>query len=277
MINIPKQVKDIAGKRFGRLVVVGFHDTIAMPNGRAARWQCRCDCGTEVVVIGTSLRRGNTSSCGCISRERTAARNSKHGDARRGRKTPEYTAWRNMIARCYNPKSSTYHHYGGRGIAVCDRWRFGEAPTTGFECFLYDMGRRPSPQHSIDRYPDRDGDYRPGNTRWATQSEQVRNSKKALLVDGLSMIEAAESVGADYSLVRSRRQRGWDIDRAMLAPKSENRRIVVNGIAMTISEAARISPITREGIDRRIRQGWEPEAAVLTPRQKTGPKPRGRA
>lgn len=104
----------------------------------------------------------------------TAARRSKslrrHGHAARNplARSPEYRAWDAMKSRCYNPKARGYAGYGGRGIAVCDRWRYS------FENFLADMGERPSPEHSLDRI-DNDGNYEPGNVRWATRSEQQRN------------------------------------------------------------------------------------------------------
>jgi hypothetical protein len=82
-----------------------------------------------------------------------------------------------MISRCKNPKNIGYKNYGGRGIRVCDRWRFGEDGKSGYECFISDVGRRPSSDHSIDRYPDNDGNYEPTNVRWATRKEQRDNQR----------------------------------------------------------------------------------------------------
>ncbi|HEX7893188.1 MAG TPA: hypothetical protein VF447_03285 [Terriglobales bacterium] len=84
--------------------------------------------------------------------------------------TREYRAWAGMIQRCTNPKHARWADWGGRGITVCERWR-------SFENFYADMGNRPSPAHSLDRFPDNDGNYEPGNVRWATRSEQQLNKR----------------------------------------------------------------------------------------------------
>ena len=86
-------------------------------------------------------------------------------------KSPEFYIWRTMKARCGNPKSQSYKHYGGRGIKVCDRW------TESFSNFLSDMGERPNPELQIDRI-NNDGDYTPSNCRWATRSEQQLNKRR---------------------------------------------------------------------------------------------------
>ncbi len=99
-----------------------------------------------------------------------------HGEAGR-QSSKEYNSWRGMIARCYNTNAKGYRRYGGRGIVVCDRWRYGEEGLTAYQCFLADMGRRPTPKHSIDRFPDNDGPYNPDNTRWATMPEQAHSSR----------------------------------------------------------------------------------------------------
>lgn len=93
--------------------------------------------------------------------------NYRHGRSR----MPEYFAWKNVIYRCTNPSSSVYKYYGGRGIAVCDRWK-------DFDNFLADVGPRPSVKHSIDRI-DNDGNYEPGNVRWATKKVQMNNKRQA--------------------------------------------------------------------------------------------------
>lgn len=136
-----------------------------------------------------------------------------HGHNTRARRSPEYTAWNFMIGRCYRPRNHRYAWYGGRGIRVCDRWR------TSFEAFLADVGPRPTPRHSLDRI-DNDGDYEPGNVRWATSFEQSRNRRNVKLYthDGetLTLSEWADRVGLPYSTLKQRVSRlGWSLARAL--------------------------------------------------------------
>ena len=138
-------------------------------------WDCMCVCGNLLRrVRSTSLVTGNTSSCGCLYQDVRPTIRLTHGDKPKShRVAPEYTAWTNMITRCTNPKHNRWHRYGGRGIAVCERWR------NSYEAFLADVGRRPRPAYSLDRFPNCDGNYEPGNVRWATDSEQALNRSKA--------------------------------------------------------------------------------------------------
>jgi hypothetical protein len=164
------QLINIVGKRFARLLVVSRAP--GLTKSGKPHWKCRCDCGSVHFVDGRDLRRGHSRSCGCLRAE-TAPRNNppKHGHTRRqgrDRSTPEYLSWKSMIQRCFNPKATGYDRYGACGISVCDRWRL-------FENFLADMGERPA-GHSLDRI-DNDGDYEPGNVRWATREQQANNKR----------------------------------------------------------------------------------------------------
>lgn len=167
------KIKDLINQRFGRLLVLSIGDRI----GRMYKWNCQCDCGNTVSVYGGNLRMGYTKSCGCLSVENIKDRCLKHGDSINGVKTAEYRAWRSMKSRCYNKKQKSYPNYGGRGIIVCDRW------LNSFENFLADMGRKPSPEHSLDRFPNNDGIYELINCRWATQEQQSKNKRNNHYID----------------------------------------------------------------------------------------------
>lgn len=132
-------------------------------------WRCKCDCGGEKVTRTETLRMGATKSCGCLQRETaiiTGKKTSIHGM----KHSPEYRVWRTMKQRCNNPNAANYHLYGGRGVNVCKRWK------DSFKTFYSDLGPRPSKKYSLDR-TDPDGNYEPGNCRWATTKDQLANRR----------------------------------------------------------------------------------------------------
>ena len=153
----------LEGQRFGRLTVLSrsINNT-----HRHSRWLCLCECGTEKIVAIGHLRTGGVKSCGCLRREVVTNTKTKHG----GAYSSEYTSWAGMFQRCTNPKNQDYADYGGRGIQVWKAWK-------DFRNFLKDVGPKPSPKLSLDRI-NNEGNYEPGNVRWATQAQQVRNSRK---------------------------------------------------------------------------------------------------
>jgi hypothetical protein len=153
---------DLTGNHYGRLTVLRRGDATRRP-----MWLCACECGVEKSVRGDHLTLGRVVSCGCWVREITANAMRTHGKS----KTRVYRIWRDMINRCHYEAYPERHYYGGRGIEVCERWR------NSFEAFLEDMGE-PAPNLSIDRFPNGNGNYEPGNCRWATAAEQSLNRRK---------------------------------------------------------------------------------------------------
>lgn len=219
-----KNLKDMTGLRFGRLVVLNYAGSVKVPNGTKTFWNCICDCGTTTRVGAWSLRKGSTQSCGCFARDSVAEQFRTHGHAAgRSHGHPvslTYKSWCKMVERCTNPNTPNFHLYGGRGIRVCDSWR-------KFENFLADMGERPSKHYSIDRYPNNDGHYEPGNCRWATRKEQSRNTRvnKLLTFGGRTMClsDWAQEVRLKRATLKERLERGWSLDKALFTPLLKSR------------------------------------------------------
>jgi hypothetical protein len=161
---------DLVGKRFGRLVVIDVAD-VDLPKRLA--WNVVCDCGNKRVVNGRDLITRNTSSCGCLRVDTSRASMTTHGAASLRPYTAEYRAWMAMKTRCLNRNTKAFKDYGGRGITICPRW------LDSFENFLADMGKRPDGL-SLDRM-NNDGNYEPGNCRWATRREQRLNCRPKAL------------------------------------------------------------------------------------------------
>lgn len=166
---------DLTGQKFHRLTVVGYAGRQGGPGG-TQMWMCACECGTRKSISYGNLKKGLAKSCGCWNLEQIRRRNFRHGGAVRGAKDRRYIVWCHMINRCENPNSEDYKWYGERGIRICDRWRHGDGERTGYELFAADMGE-PPPRHSIERI-DVDGDYEPLNCKWATQKEQMQNTRR---------------------------------------------------------------------------------------------------
>lgn len=190
----------LTGRRFNRLVVYSIYGK----QGKHYTWLCKCDCGQFVVATSSNLTRGHTNSCGCFLKDRCSETNSTHGEARRKSRSPELVAFRNAKSRCENPNGPNYERYGGRGI----EFRFDS-----FEQFLSELGRKPSPEHSLDRI-NNNGHYEVGNVRWAVSSQQNDNksSNAVLSVNGetKSVTQWAKELGLPRKFLWSRiRRSGW--------------------------------------------------------------------
>lgn len=159
----------LLGQRFGKLVVVE-----RTPNkGRASCWRCLCDCGNTTITEGRRLSAGRVKSCGCLRAENLRGIATTHGLST----SPLHGSWAAMTGRCYDPANNRYARYGGRGIRVCRRWQH-------LENFVADMAASYFDGATIERN-DNDGDYEPGNCRWATNAEQARNKSTTVLVQDM--------------------------------------------------------------------------------------------
>lgn len=202
-INIPFVPKptrhnfiDIEGQQFGFLTVIGY----AGKRNKAHFWYVRCSCG----VVKT-IRQGNLAvvkSCGCLLKrgDHSAV---QHGEARNFRHSPEYSSYHDAKGRCRNPKNKYYKNYGGRGI---------EFHFTSFEDFLAEVGRRPSPKHTLDR-EDNNGHYKKGNLRWVTRDIQNINKRDNVLLSIYGVTRTATEwsaiTGVRADVIWARKRWGW--------------------------------------------------------------------
>lgn len=211
---------DLTGQRFGRLVVIG-RAQINIWNKPA--WTCRCDCGTMRTLRGCALQSQNTRSCGCLKRDMAGTQNLTHGETNQRTTTPEFRAWCNIRRRCYDRKTPSFKDYGGRGIVVCERWR------TSYDAFLADMGRKPSPSHTLDRI-DNNGPYSPENCRWTTRVIQANNTRRNRLLAHNGQVHSVKDwsqlTGLSLSCIWTRLANGWSIHDTLTRPHGERPRRV---------------------------------------------------
>jgi hypothetical protein len=169
-----------------------------------------------------------------------------------------------MIARCYKPNTRHFHNYGGRGIRVCESW------LNSFEAFLADMGPRPSSRHTVDRI-DGDGHYEPANCRWATPTEQGRNTRQnvVLNIDGESLCVSAwaERVGVSQQLIKDRLRLGWVAKEAVFTPPHPIRKegVTHDGKTLSVAEWSRVTGLPPSALHYRFQNGWSVEKALTTP------------
>ena len=214
----PGRFVDLTGQRFSYWLVVARAGAVKTSNGSKALWLCRCECGTEKVITTTALRTKNTVSCGC--------KRGSHHHLVNYKVSPTYSSWRSMMCRCLQPSNPAFAHYQKRGISICDRWR-------AFENFLTDMGKRPI-NTTLDRI-DNNGNYEPGNARWATKRQQANNRITNVILTyqgtNYTLIELSRHTGVSKELLRSRlvrhknkNGRVWTIDDAISEPKQRGKR-----------------------------------------------------
>ena len=197
------------GEQYGYLTIVEGSESHKCPCGSFSRMVvCQCDCGKTVTVYLSAIRSGNTSSCGC-------RQHVTHGLT----KSSTWQSWRSMRKRCTYKTDPEYRNYGGRGIEVCERW------LNSFEAFLEDMGESPE-GYTIER-DDPNGNYEPGNCRWATRLEQSRNRRVNRYVEynneRLCLAEWGERIGLSGSAIGSRLDRGWSVEEALTKPRYARR------------------------------------------------------
>lgn len=231
IVKLGYNFKDLSGRRFGRLTAIRTDGN----RGYGHVWICKCDCGSEAEILGTSLRRGVSRSCGCLQKERNSITHRTHGMCN----TPTWKTWAGIKARCLNPNEPAFKHYGGRGIKVCRKW-------LKFEGFYEDMGTRPEGM-SIERI-NNNGNYCKENCKWATQKEQCRNqrSNRKIEFKGRSkpIAQLAEETGINEACVRARIDRhGWSTEDALTVP--------VGGRNLSRESTQKIQRLLKEGLSQR--------------------------
>lgn len=198
--------RDLTGRTFGKLTVVSrSYDS----SNRITSYQCRCSCGSVIVVRHGNLQNGHTKSCGCILKDKSTTiclpTNRNH---------ELHCVWRAMLRRCSNPNTKGYKNYGGRGIHVSDEWHT-------FENFLSDMGERPTRKHTIER-KNNDGNYERGNCVWATRKDQANNSRRnhTLTVgkQTRTISQWSDVVGIAPRAILHRIERGWSEEKSVMTP-----------------------------------------------------------
>lgn len=263
---------DISGQRFGLWTALRQSEDRLYDGVRAH--ECVCDCGTTRIVATNRLINGSTKSCGCMALKMSAIANRKHGLS----KHRLQGTWRSMKERCYNPNAENYARYGGRGIAVCDRWR------NSFEAFVLDNEALALPGLTLDRRNNSQG-YSPENCRWISRIGQANNrdNNMVLTCNGRSQTCAqwAREIGMAEQVVRKRVQAGWSDEEAILTPLRPRRRpedipptpqrrdshsqITCDGRSQTYSEWADELGVDPFTLRARINAGWDDERTIRTP------------
>ncbi len=206
------KASELAGEKFHRLTVIRRAGNKGSGANAKSMWECQCECGNITTVPAHSLKSGNTKSCGCLKIE-SSIENGKSRRTHGMKQTQAWVCWMSINQRCHNKNRKDFSSYGGRGINICERW-------SKFENFIEDMGHPPDGM-SIDR-KDTNGNYEPGNCRWATSTEQGRNKRnnRNISIEGITatLSEWSEIYGISGTTVSDRIKRGWSESDAIKTP-----------------------------------------------------------
>lgn len=235
-------------------------------SNRKSYWKVCLECGKEFQPwTGTSRSRYCSPRCVGIGTMRRQPR--YHGMYL----SSEYTAWKHVLQRCLNPKCKQYEAYGGRGITVCPQWR------KSFRIFLVDMGPKPNPKLTLERI-NVNGNYEPGNCKWATMKEQGNNKRSTIriFVDGyeLPLAIAATKIGINPATLYRRLRDGWDDERALTTPVAKQlRSITFKGKTFGLKKWARILGIGFSTLRARLNKNWPLDRALTSTKYTPNGKP----
>jgi len=208
-------VINLIGQKFGRLTVLE-----RIKNTKPIRWKCLCACGNVTMLRGDTLKDGNAKSCGCLKKEVASKQMTIHGMEG----SSEYRTWTSMRYRCNNPSSDKFKDYGGRGIKVYNQWN------KSFMEFYNYIGPKPHETDSIDRI-NNNGNYEPGNVRWANKKTQANNSRSNHFVTvgktTKTIAQWAEKMQISYHIISHRLHRNWDPQKAIFQPVRKYKKSLV--------------------------------------------------
>lgn len=248
--------EDLSGKT--------FHKLTAISRGPDKLWKCSCACGGIRSVPANNLKNGHAKHCGCEKRVKVMVNGWSE--------SKEYKAWVAARDRCSNPKSQSFKDYGGRGIKMCKEW------DGDFFAFLKHIGPSPSRKHTLDRHPDNDGNYKPGNVRWATTLEQNNGRRGLTSVQWkgkqYTITRLAKLVKLPRYVLNERLRHGWSIEDSINTPYAptirkgipkHNHFITYQGVKRTITEWGAITGLLPITIHRRLRVGRTVKDALTAP------------
>lgn len=218
-----KRFNDLSDQEFDRIKVVGYAGLRPVGHtGRqnGAHWWCVCSCRPERIFLlyAHCLTHFSNRSCGCLHSDATREQFTTHGESY----SDEYTAIARAIQRCENENNPQYYLYGESGISVFPEWK------NNIKAFVQHIGRKPSKRHSLDRFPNQNGNYEPGNVRWATPKQQVRNRRitRMMTYEGRtqSIGDWADETGISYQILITRKMRGFTDNECLTTPIGAQRK-----------------------------------------------------